>query len=168
MADDFNNKYNDGMWATVYTDISMSPETKVSAWAAWCNCSKGRKTKTGECQVRSTNTTLLEFYGIAEGIQVAYDAWKDEGLKGILVKCDNASAIKKVWPWTEVSSKYQKIKDKIEEIRKSGVEIRTGNVKGHQGGHTTPSWINEWCDTASRNKRKKIEKAIRQEKRSAW
>lgn len=147
------NQYG-GFWVTVYTDASFKPETKWAAWAAWLKCSKGRHKEAFICPPEIRSSFQAEYYSIFMGIRLAVEKFEPEG---VLVVNDCEQAIRSVWPWNTPSDQIKIWRKQIDEFRNKGLEIRTKMVKGHQGGRTIQSWLNEWCDRASKNAREKVE-----------
>lgn len=127
-------------WITIYTDASFNPNTGVSSWAAWIRSVHGLKKASGVCPSKIKDCFMAEFFSIFAGLNVASKLWQPEGA---VVVNDNDQAIRCMWPWTKVPNKVQWIKSRIDKL---GIDTRTKFVKGHNGGTTVPSWVNEWCD----------------------
>lgn len=140
---------------TVYTDASFKPETQWAAWAAWLKCSKGRHKDASICPPEIRTSFQAEYYSILMGIKLAVEKFEPEG---ILVVNDCEQAIRSVWPWNKVSDQITTWREQIDEIREKGIQIRTKMVKGHAGGKTVQSWLNEWCDKACKKAREKVER----------
>lgn len=152
-----NSNQYDGLWVTVYTDASFKAETKRAAGAIWLKSSKGRYKEAFLCPPEVYNSFQAEYYSIFMGIRRAKEKFEPEG---VLVANDCVQAVRAVWPWNTPSNQVKIWREQIDEYRSGGLEIRTKIVKGHQGGRTIQSWLNEWCDQASKNARQNAERHI--------
>lgn len=141
-------------WVTAYTDASFRGDTGVASWAVWLRCPEGRFKKADVCPSKVINSFQAEYYSILQGIKLAIEQYNPEG---VLVVNDCDAAIRATWPWSSAPDGVLSFRKEIDCIRDNGLELRTKFVKGHAGGRTVPSWLNEWCDKACKEARRKAE-----------
>lgn len=155
MSTENENHRNNG-WVTVYVDASYwTSSRRCATYAIWLRHDNGRDKREGRCPAWVNSSALAEYYGIVQALLFAVEYKAN----GIVVACDCREALRGVWPWISVSGKgygWIQLKKKIEEIRTTA-QIRTKWVKGHVGGGTPQSWLNEWCHRHAYRKGKKHE-----------
>jgi ribonuclease HI len=119
------------MRATVITDASFCPRTGAGGWAAWIRFDDKRLVKrSGAFRDLAKHSTDAEFKAAVNGVLHAAAG----GATTVLLQSDNQQVVQQF----------------AQMVNAAGVPIpcvvKTRHVKGHDGGHTTRSWVNEWCD----------------------
>jgi ribonuclease HI len=135
------------MWVTCYTDASYVFKTKTAAYAFWLKSDKGRVKFSGCCPGWVADSNSAEAYAIYAALKRAVEEWPETD--GVLVVSDCDAAIRLCWPWSKDSKStcLRTVRKLIRSVKsRSGVDIRTRHVKGHQKNSTQSAWLNNWCD----------------------
>ena len=119
------------MRATVITDASFCPRTGAGGWATWIRFEdKGLLKRSDAFRDPAKSSTDAEFKAAVNGVLWAAAG----GATKVLLQTDNLHVVERF----------------AEMVNDAGVTIpcvvTTRHVKGHDGGGTPRSWVNEWCD----------------------
>ena len=141
-------------WVTVHADASYSQQTGQGTWAVWVKTAAGRVVLSGECPDYIKNAHHAELAAIYAGIHLAVANFPHVG--GILVRSDCQPALRDVEKIgvPDKNSVITTLREKIAAAA-GGRTIRTKWVKGHNGGGTRESWVNNACDRMARAARLK-------------
>lgn len=127
------------MRATVITDASWCPDTKVGGWAAWISPDIGaRVQKSGIFKQKVQNSSEAEIQAAINGCMIAYAM----GARTILLQSDClaiSSAMEKRPMWK-----------KRQALHFPDAKIRYRHVKGHTSNSNSRSYVNRWCDAEAR------------------
>ena len=140
------------MLVTIYTDASWTPD--LAAGAAWIRSEEGliklRK------RYESVDSAHAEGAMIYFAVKKALQEW--DNVSVVLINSDHLGFVRYLnvtHPTVPKREDLQKGVNLIFDMCNSrGVLIRTRHIKGHQGGHNSRSWLNEWCDTQARKARR--------------
>jgi len=136
------------MRATVITDASFCPETKVAGWAGWIRID-GHPVpikRMGKIKGPVNDATEAEVYAALNGIWVAVMS----GATQVLIQSDCMSVINLVQR-KALSVRLIKIWDEaLARPEFATVGITAAHVKGHGLIKDARTFVNAWCDTNAR------------------
>lgn len=119
------------MRATVITDASFCARTQAGGWAAWIRFENNLLIRlSAEFRERPADSTEAEAKAALNGVVRA----QREGATQVLLQTDCMAVVTGLSLWA----------------KRLGVPIHcrvtSRHIKGHNGGRTARSWVNEWCD----------------------
>ncbi|MCK9513557.1 MAG: reverse transcriptase-like protein [Pigmentiphaga sp.] len=131
--------------ATVITDASFCPDTKIGTWAGWIKMDvppyPGPIRGSGRLR-HSEDSTTAEVMAAANGCYLA----AANGASHILLQSDCMAVIHLV----EGRGKAERLLAIWEDLMgrgvMAGVFITARHVKGHGRIHNARTWVNDWCD----------------------
>lgn len=132
--------------ATLFVDASYCPETRVGAWACWWKVDSIRRSGSGVFRVPMPDSTTAEACALARALH-AY-ASHEAMPRRVLAQTDCLGAINVFRPapprMTALAIEARRL------VAGLPLVIEYRHVRGHQGGASPRSWVNEWCDGVAR------------------
>lgn len=140
------------IWTTVHADASFKDGR--GSWAAWVKTSAGRVVRSGACPEYVRNSGHAELAAVFAGIHLAVSAFPHT--TAILVRSDCRAALHNLAHRASPSSDpaVQRLRERIRTAL-GDRHVRIKWVKGHRGGDTVESWVNNACDRLAREARSK-------------
>jgi ribonuclease HI len=153
----FVTLYADATFRDSCRGLPLTEKQRRAAYAFWLRSDDGRLTEYKVCPAEVCDINQAEIYAICQGMFMAMKKWPDT--KGFYITSDSRHALrrlekapatltKKGKPVHDVEQRLKKKFDSM--VAEYKVELIFRWVRGHGGGHSTPSWLNEWCDSAGR------------------
>ena len=131
--------------ATVITDASFCPDTKVGAWAGWIKMDRPPRPGPikGSGLLRScVDSTEAEVMAAANGCFVA----AANGATHLLLQSDCMAVIHLVDGRARADRLLAVWNCLLARPPLQGVYITARHVKGHGKVHNARTWVNDWCD----------------------
>lgn len=143
------------MWVTIYTDASHMPSTNKGTWAFWIRWEFGRIIKSGKFKDEITDSNKAEIRCILNAIYIAKKSIVDQ-IKGIVIVTDSKNAIQMLSFRKKKPNVLMKFAPELFtfDMMVKGLDIKFKHIKGHRGGRTMQSYINEQCDKMARKAHK--------------
>lgn len=153
-------------WGTVYTDASVREgRSFVGMRAVWgtLECLSDRPLRIESAIEAPTDIVTVhdsfaaETFGILWGATMAWEAWGEQGLDAVGVRCDSQSAVDLVAKWRQQRRRRKprrfhhradidRICRHFHERLPRHFYVKTNWVKGHQGTGTVQGWLNDRVD----------------------
>lgn len=144
-----------GYTFTVNTDASHHPQTKTSAWACWIKSQHYLIKESGLFPEPVANSSVAELMAIEQALLLldnlihteVFLSTREERIR-LFINTDSQWTIHALTGQIK-RSKHLAVARRIRALtERYDIEVR--HVKAHTKGSDARSWVNNWCDRASR------------------
>jgi len=133
------------MTVTLFTDASAQGEK--CGYAYWARSEKGRIKRSGLCpSIIEADANHGELFAIIVGIRDLRHLWPETDV--VIVRTDSRYAIRRIQK--KQGSVHPDLIKSFDSVSK-GVKVIPTWIKGHRPVRSKKTYINNWCDKASRN-----------------
>lgn len=141
------------MRATVITDASHCPDTKVGGWAAWIRYDgdRGPTCRSGPLRGKIPNASHAEVRAALNGIWLAQTIGADR----ILLQTDCQTVLDLITGKLKAPDLVALWAAAFERADMKGLVIEGRHVKGHGPITDARTYINDWCDKFAKQHMKK-------------
>jgi hypothetical protein len=145
-----------GYTFTINTDASHHPQTKVSAWACWIKSSHYLIKASGLFPEPVANSSIAEIMAVEQALILLDNLIHDQPFLSsrterikLIINTDSMWTIQALNNNVK-RSKHLRIARKIRALTYC-YDIETRHVKAHTTRSDARSWVNDWCDKASKS-----------------
>lgn len=132
------------MLVTLITDASWCPGSRVGGWASWARGNGAKMAMSGQLRGIAHSSTEAEMMALVNGLHVTVQGFRLMAGDRVLVQSDCVPALEQLALDHGAYEGVRKAWHSLVQARGLLVEYR--HVRGHEGGHSARSWVNEWAD----------------------
>lgn len=143
------------MLVTVFSDASWRQGPPPAAgWGVWARIEDDFLCASGPIEPAVVpSSTHAEGEAAVRGVLAAVNAWRARGLSTVVLRSDCMAVVEAFTDLRTTARRHRHARGRLaaqllEGL--SGLPLRVGWVKGHEGGKHPRSWVNERADQLSR------------------
>ena len=144
---------------TVNTDASYEPNRKTGGYGIWIKSNFFTIKKAGQFKGQVNDSNEAEIKALINALHILKK--NPRKFKGLVINCDNAAA-RDIVNTGRVAERFKEEGNKLKELLKDYKFAKAKVIRGHKDGHNARQWVNNWCDNASKEyRRKEMSKEIK-------